>query len=76
GKELNEKGIDPRSGKTLVEVSPQFFRPAEVDILIGDAAKAQEKLGWKVKTSLESLVSLMVKEDIKSLEEQKLVSYV
>ncbi len=64
GKEGNEIGKDYKSGKTLVKVNPQFYRPAEVDLLIGDASKAYEKLNWKPKTTLEELCNMMVKKDL------------
>jgi GDPmannose 4,6-dehydratase len=64
GKEENEIGKDNKSGKTLIKVNPQFYRPAEVDLLIGDASKANEKLNWKPKTTLEDLCNMMVKKDI------------
>lgn len=65
GSEENEKGIDSKSGKTLIQVNPQFYRPAEVDLLIGDATKAEKELGWKAETSLEELARMMVESDIK-----------
>lgn len=68
GKGSKERGVDSKTGAVLVEVSPQFFRPAEVDQLIGDAAKAKKKLGWEPKTRLEELVEIMVKSD---LEQQR-----
>lgn len=68
GKDENEVGIDTASGKTVVRVNPRFYRPAEVDILIGDASKAQEKLGWKATTTLEDLCAIMVKEDLRRNE--------
>lgn len=64
GEGLDEKGIDKSSGKILVSVDPDFFRPAEVDLLIGDPSKAKENLGWEAKTSLEELCEMMVKKDI------------
>ncbi len=60
----NEIGKDEKSGRTLVKVNPKFYRPAEVDLLIGDAKKAQELLDWKPKTSLKELCDMMVKKDI------------
>ncbi len=63
GKGPGEKGIDKKTGKTLVEVSPEFFRPAEVNILIGDPAKAKKKLGWRPKTTFSRLVEIMVEAD-------------
>ena len=63
GCDLEEKGIDRKTGKTLVEIEPQFYRPAEVDMLLGDPTKAQTKLGWKRRTSFEQLVEQMVAYD-------------
>ncbi len=65
GEGVNEKGREKKTGRVLVEVSPEFFRPAEVDLLIGDASKARERLGWRPKTDLASLVQLMVESDLK-----------
>ena len=66
GEGVEEKGIDEKTGRVLVEVSPEFFRPAEVDLLLGDPAKAKELLGWNPrKTSFERLVKLMVEHDMK-----------
>ncbi|MFT4553716.1 MAG: GDPmannose 4,6-dehydratase [Chlamydiales bacterium] len=67
GEGVNEIGRCASSGRTLVEVSPNYFRPTEVDLLLGDPSKALEQLGWKPKTSLESLVSMMVKADMEGL---------
>lgn len=64
----SEVGIDLDSGRTLVKVNPAFYRPAEVELLIGDAGKAEKELGWRPKTSLEQLCSAMVKEDIRRIE--------
>ncbi|MGC2946192.1 GDP-mannose 4,6-dehydratase [Burkholderia ambifaria] len=63
-----ETGIDARSGKTIVRISPKFYRPAEVDLLIGDPAKAREELGWTPKTTLEQLCQMMVEADIRRNE--------
>lgn len=74
GKGVEEKGIGP-NGKVYAEVSPEFFRPAEVDLLIGNSRKAERKLGWTAKTSIEQLVKLMVQGDralIANGEEQPL----
>ncbi|HFU1237364.1 MULTISPECIES: GDP-mannose 4,6-dehydratase [Citrobacter] len=65
GKDEQEVGIDTASGKTLVRVNPKFFRPAEVDLLIGNPARAKEILGWEPKTSLEQLCQLMVEADLR-----------
>ena len=59
----DEKGVEKSSGKVLIEVNPDYYRPTEVDILIGDASKAEAKLGWKTKTSFKDLVKIMVKSD-------------
>ncbi len=66
GKGLEEKGIGP-DGKVLVEISPRFFRPAEVPFLLGNASKAKQKLGWTPRTSVEQLVKMMVQADRKAL---------
>lgn len=66
GEGLDEKGVDAATGRVLVEVDPRFFRPAEVEQLLGDPTKAREKLGWNpTKTSFEELVNRMVDADIK-----------
>lgn len=64
GSEDNERGIDSKTGKTLVQVNPRFYRPAEVDLLIGNPEKATKVLGWKPQTSLEELCRLMVEADL------------
>ena len=64
GQEVSEVGKDETTGKTVVRVDPQFFRPAEVDYLIGDYAKAQRDLGWRPKTNFQDLVGLMVEHDL------------
>lgn len=63
GEGVDEKGIDEATGKVVVRVNPQFFRPAEVELLLGDPAKAEEKLGWKREISFSQLVERMVKND-------------
>ncbi|MBD3231376.1 GDP-mannose 4,6-dehydratase [Candidatus Dependentiae bacterium] len=65
GSGIKEKGIDSKSGKVLVEVDPKYFRPTEVDLLIGDPSKAKKELGWMTKMSFQELVQLMVGEDLK-----------
>ena len=65
GEGVNEKGIDKATGRVVVEVSPEFFRPAEVDLLLGDPTKAKTELGWNPrKTSFEELVRIMTEHDI------------
>jgi GDPmannose 4,6-dehydratase len=70
GKAIEEKGIDKKTGKTLIEVSPEFFRPAEVDILLGDYSKAKERLNWQPRTKFPDLVSIMMDADIKRVEKE------
>ncbi|HEV8432968.1 MAG TPA: GDP-mannose 4,6-dehydratase [Thermoanaerobaculia bacterium] len=64
GSGLDEKGIDAKSGKVLVEIDPRYLRPTEVDLLIGDASKARERLGWQPKTGFKDLVRLMAESDV------------
>lgn len=64
GEGVDEKAVDKATGKVVVSVNPQFFRPAEVELLLGNPAKAEEKLGWKRKVSFEELVERMVKHDL------------
>ncbi|MBT1516036.1 GDP-mannose 4,6-dehydratase [Bradyrhizobium sp. SRL28] len=64
GKGVDETGVDKQSGKTVVRIDPVYFRPTEVDLLVGDASKAREKLGWKPKTSFAQLVKEMVASDL------------
>lgn len=61
---VNEVARDKKTGKVLVKVNPEFFRPAEVDLLIGDASKAKEQLNWSAKTNLNELCAMMVKADL------------
>jgi len=68
GERIHEKGIDKKTGKVLIEIDPRYFRPTEVESLVGDPTKAKEKLGWRPKTSFEELGKEMVKSD---LEEAK-----
>ncbi|MBO4242377.1 MAG: GDP-mannose 4,6-dehydratase, partial [Clostridiales bacterium] len=64
GEGIDEKGVDKNTGKVVVSVNPQFFRPAEVDLLLGDPAKAENKLGWTREISFSELVERMVKNDL------------
>jgi len=66
GKGIKEKGIDIKTGKVLVEVDEKYFRPAEVELLLGNPAKAENELGWKRKVSFQELVSRMVKYDLEN----------
>jgi len=63
GKGRHEAGIDEASGKELVKVDPRYFRPTEVDVLVGDASKAHAKLGWRHRVSFDALIREMVEED-------------
>lgn len=72
GHGIEEKGIDSRSGRTLVVVDPRFFRPAEVEQLLGDPTKARTRLGWNPqKTSFQDLVRIMVEHDMKKVRDGK-----
>ena len=64
GSGVNEKGINKKTGEIIVEVDPRYFRPTEVDILLGDPTKAREKLGWRHKETLHDLVKDMIKNDV------------
>ncbi len=72
GKGVNEKGYDEKTGKCLLKVDPAYFRPAEVETLLGNPAKAKKKLGWEARTTLAELVSEMVREDLKIAERDAL----
>ncbi len=65
GSGVEEQGIDPKGGKTMVRINPKFYRPAEVDLLIGNPAKAKSKLGWEPQTTLEALCRMMVEADLR-----------
>jgi GDPmannose 4,6-dehydratase len=65
GAEEKERGLDSATGKVIVRVNPRYYRPAEVDNLIGNAEKAKLQLGWQAKTTLEELCQMMVSADIK-----------
>ena len=65
GQGAAERGLDAANGRVLVEVDPRYFRPTEVDLLLGDASKAHEKLGWRHETAFDGLVAEMVREDLK-----------
>jgi GDPmannose 4,6-dehydratase len=70
GKGANEIGKDKKTGNVLVEIDKTYFRPTEVDLLIGDPTKAKKKLGWKPKTTFEELVKIMVKADCDSVKKK------
>ena len=66
GKGAKEKGIDKKTKKVLIEIDPIYFRPAEVDVLLGDYSKAKKALGWKPTTTFKMLAKLMTEEDYKT----------
>jgi len=71
GSGVEEKGTDKSTGKVLVEVDPRYFRPTEVDALLGDASKAHAKLGWRHKTSFDTLVADMVQADMAKVADER-----
>ena len=75
GSGLDEKGFDKSSGEALVEIDPRYFRPTEVDALLGDPSKARAKLGWRHRTSFDELVKEMVDADMVTiLQEQERIN--
>jgi GDPmannose 4,6-dehydratase len=66
GEGLDEVGINSVTGKTVIRIDPKYFRPAEVDLLLGDPAKAKRELGWVPKTSFEQLVNMMTDADLQA----------
>ena len=68
GAAADELGLDRKTGRVLVEIDPRYFRPTEVDILLGDASKAKEKLGWTHETTFHQLVAEMVKSDLHAMK--------
>jgi len=73
GKGLQEKGIDKKSGKILIEINSNYYRPTEVDYLLGDATKAKREFGWQPKTSFNVLVDIMVRADRKLAKNESLI---
>lgn len=71
GEGVDEKGYDAKTGKCLVEVDPAYFRPTEVDLLLGDPSKAQKELGWRHKTTVQELVEEMVAADIELMKKEE-----
>jgi len=70
GSGVDEKGIDTKSGNTVIQIDPRYFRPAEVDLLLGDPTKAKQQLGWELKTSFDELVNMMTDADLKLAERE------
>lgn len=71
GRGETEKGLDPKTGRVLIQIDPRYYRPAEVDLLLGDPSKAKRQLGWELKTSFDQLVTMMVNADLKLAEWEK-----
>jgi GDPmannose 4,6-dehydratase len=71
GKGIHEKGIDTATGNIVIEVDSKYFRPTEVDLLLGDPSKAKRNLGWEPKVGFETLVTMMVDEDLACAEREK-----
>ena len=65
GKGLKEKLVYKHNNKTIIKINPKFFRPSEVNILIGDYSKAKKELNWKPKTDLKKLIKIMIDDEIK-----------
>ena len=72
GSGVDEKGVDRKTGRILVEIDPRYFRPTEVEFLLGDASKAREKLGWQTEISFDDLVAAMVREDLQEARKDEL----
>jgi GDPmannose 4,6-dehydratase len=71
GSGTDERGIEPETGRVLVEVDPRYFRPTEVDVLMGDPSKARDKLGWRHKVSFDTLVKEMVNADLNAMASRR-----
>jgi len=75
GEGVEEVGIDEESGKIIIKINPKYFRPTEVDVLLGDPRKAKEKLGWVAETKFEDLVKVMIKSDFELVSKGDKVLY-
>ncbi|MCR5876731.1 GDP-mannose 4,6-dehydratase [Phenylobacterium sp. J426] len=75
GEGVDEKGYCAKTGRCLVEIDPRYFRPTEVDLLLGDPAKAKTKLGWEHETNVRELAREMVKEDLKTMLTDPIAAY-
>lgn len=71
GTGVDEIGIDKNTGKKIIEINPKYFRPTEVDLLIGDATKAHNQLGWKAKVEIDELVQIMMENDMEMVRNSK-----
>ena len=65
GKGVNEVGVDEKNDKVLVKINPKYYRPVEVQLLLGDSSKAKKVINWKSKTSIDELIKIMVEYDLK-----------
>lgn len=74
GKGLKEVGIDRKTKKTIIKIDPRYFRPAEVDLLLGDPSKARKKLGWRPKTTFKKLVKIMLQADLEEEGSKKQIN--
>jgi GDPmannose 4,6-dehydratase len=74
GKGVEEQGVDAKNGKTIVKIDPRYFRPTEVDTLLGDPSKAKSKLGWEPKTSFATLVEEMIASDLEIARRDALIA--
>jgi GDPmannose 4,6-dehydratase len=74
GRGVEEKGIEKSTGKVLVEVDPRYFRPTEVDVLVGDASKARAKFGWRHRISFDTLVADMVEADLVAVRNERVAT--
>ena len=68
---MDEKGRDVQSGRIIVEVDPRYFRPTEVELLLGDASKARARLGWEATTTFEDMISEMVRSDVELIRREQ-----
>ena len=75
GEGVDEVGIDKKTGKTIIKINPRYFRPTEVDLLLGNATKAKTKLGWEAKTKFSDLAKIMVKSDFDLIKSNKQILY-
>jgi GDPmannose 4,6-dehydratase len=71
GANNEEQGLDRKTGRTLIEVDPVYFRPTEVDVLRGDPTKARHRLGWSHKTTFDQLVNEMVDADLRQIKNER-----
>jgi GDPmannose 4,6-dehydratase len=74
GEGLGEKGVDVKTGKVVIEVDSRYFRPTEVELLLGDPAKAERVLGWRRKVSFDELVKRMVEYDMQLVDKNQSIA--